>query len=311
MNIPVLRDTTELVASIPTLLGFQPTESAVICFFGADKHLILTARTDLGTKAHEDLIARVLPHNPTGAVIAVYSEHPSRTSERALNKILAAFTKHVEARIGYVRDGSFHELYGDTVSIDITPTALAELAFAGHNVTPAASRDEVIAELTRSEPNPVLESFITAHDGNLFGEATARQVEDSLIDYLTGHGPVSNTEHARWVSRLHDQAVREPALKRLASDPVACRTAKDRMVHLTQTTPRTERTAAAFAFAAALAWLCGSGVEAEALAGIGREADPSNVLAGLVEQGSQIGVDPNVFREMLTDMTLDELRKEG
>ncbi len=311
MNIPVLRGTTEVVAAIPTLLGFHPTESAVICFFGEDKQLILTARTDLGTKAHEDLIARVLPHTPTGAVIAVYSEHPSRTSERALNKILAAFTTHIEARIGYVRDGSFHELHGDTVSIDITPTALAELAFAGTNITPAATRDEVIAELTRSEPNPVLESFIAGHDGNLFGKATARQVEDSLIDYLTGDGPTSNTDRARWVSRLQDQTVREPALKRLASDPVACRNAKARMVHLTQTTPRTERTAAAFAFAAALAWLCGSGIEAEALAGIGRDANPRNVLAELVEQGSRLGVDPGVFREMLTDMSLDELRKEA
>jgi hypothetical protein len=78
-----IRDTGELAAALPTLLGFRPEESVVLLSLtgGSGRRVGMTVRADIPPPEHARALAAVLARSlstdrPAGAVVVVVSEEP-------------------------------------------------------------------------------------------------------------------------------------------------------------------------------------------------------------------------------------------
>lgn len=183
MTTTTIRLTTpdEIVASVPYLLGFTPTESIVIIVL-ADRRVALTARIDLDDIYQQATVDAVLSAikqaGGTSLLIIGYSvneEHVDLATLRAMGVLTDDAVLH--ERI-IVTDGRWYCDHGEGGDVATDDAALAGLEFAAIGKGYAASRDEVVAECSQdssvapamthalqavlSDPTPDPEAMLTA-----------------------------------------------------------------------------------------------------------------------------------------------------
>ncbi|GAB89076.1 DUF4192 domain-containing protein [Gordonia rhizosphera] len=150
-NIRITAAPAELIAALPALMGFIPTESVVVIGV-RDGRVQVTMRHDADTIAHmADHMAAVAAHHhlPTALVIAVTAgdgRHPVQTMTDALTRRGIEVVRRLHTTRCDEPAPFTDYITGDTgTSSDYrTSTATAGRVFSG--LTVAASRDDLSAE---------------------------------------------------------------------------------------------------------------------------------------------------------------------
>ncbi|MGO4341551.1 DUF4192 domain-containing protein [Pedococcus sp. 2YAF34] len=156
-----LRSPGELLAVVPYLLGFEPTNS-IMCICLQDSRIGLTQRLDLppagqGEDAVRLLMPSLLREHPDQVLVLAYEEVPNVSAETVdhLTSALGAASIPIHDRL-LVRDGRWrsldcHERKCCPVEGQLVPTPadVPELAaeFVGHELSPHASRDALVDQL--------------------------------------------------------------------------------------------------------------------------------------------------------------------
>lgn len=154
-----------------------------------------------------------------------------------------------------------------------------------------------------------------------------RRIEDAMFKFLTERTPArmqtppESAPHVPiltgWMLALADRRVREPLLRRMAmatgkgasEHPIDVWRdgAIQRMSWMARNSPL-ELGAPVAASLAAFSWQIGNGALAMIAAQHALNCDPSNVLAGLIQEAVSRGVHPDIWVGMLESLTLSELR---
>ena len=346
----ILRGPTQVAASVPYLLGFQPSDSVVVVFATVRGRHILTARVDVphdpeGTVAMYESALAICEraHEQRAAYVSFVIYPPDDGAGVRLPVVVEALRQAVERThlsldsIATVQHGTWRdELDRDAPALLLDEVGLdAAAQWVAHGVTYEASREDLAARICGPETDTsrAVREVIERNGDKWRRElvktaASRRQMEDQIVAYVTvvninscsearDHvSPVPSAEEiAAWVIALADNRVREPLLWRLADgflegEASAIRLHQDalaRLCALVRNTPA-ELAAPIASCAAAYAWQLGDGASAGIAADHGLNANPRNVLCGLVMSAVAAGVHPRVWLDMLRSMTLKQLR---
>ena len=305
MSTALITSQADLAATIPSMLGFQPEESAVLVF-EKDGAVVCTARADLDTEQVTATVAHVAAHAPTSVSLVVYTSQDATVAAAHVERLTASVEPWLTCHSGYVRSNMYYTGGQAPASLDRTPAAVA--AFTAAGTVTAGSRAEAMDMVTATRPDArVAAELVNATVPDTV--ASRRQVEDAVIAYLTSHTPPPDPATiATWLIAMNASEIREPVLKRLSEADTNPRDHAARMLALVQLAPRVEQAAAATAMAAALIWLTGDCARAHALAQEATRANPANVLGELVTQACANGMAPDIFTDAIAAMTLDQVR---
>lgn len=323
-----LRHPAEIVAGLPYLLGFHPSESVVLIGVqGKPRTVCLTVRADLPADAAEgrelaEHLAAHLAHAGAAEVVAVVVtdvDPPPTADPPFVRDVRSALRRHdlrladalwVHAgrwRSLVCRDASCCPLDGTAVD----PAAASELAATcvvlGEVVH--ASREQLADTLRASEGGDRAELDRTTEwvSRRLLAELSARGWEavadDSsrLLAAAVAHraehdDPLAPAEVARLSLGLADVRVRDRALAWADGDLAAA--AESLWVELTRrATPPYD--AAPATLLAAHAYLRGNGAYARVALDRATASDPAYSLANLLSEGLDRGVPPSVLRAAL------------
>ena len=305
MSTALITSQADLAATIPSMLGFAPEESAVLVF-EKNGSVVCTARANLDTEHVTATVAHVATHAPTSVSLVVYTSQDATTAAAWVERLTAAIEPWLTCHSGYVLSNVYHEKGHTPQRLDHTPAAVA--AFTAAGTVTAASRAEAMNTVTATRPH----ADVTANIDTAAIPATEnarREVEDALVQYLTSHDQAPEPATiAQWLIAMNASQIREPVLKRLIDADTNPRDHAGRMLALIQLAPLVEQTAAATAFTAALIWLTGDCARAHALAQEASRANPTNVLAELITHACANGIAPELFADTVAEMPLNQLR---
>lgn len=306
VSTALITSQADLACTIPSMLGFQPEESAVLVF-EKNGSVVCTARADLETEQVTATVAHVAAHAPTSVSLVVYTSQDATAAAAHVERLTAAVEPWLTCHGGYVRSNMYYSQGKAPRRLDHTPAAVA--AFTAAGTVTAGSRGEAMDMVTATRPDAgVAAALVTATIPDTAG--SRRHVEDAVVAYLTSHTPPPDPATiAGWLIAMNASEIREPVLKRLSEADTSGRDHAARMLALVQLAPRVEQAAAATALAAALIWLTGDCARAHALAQEATLADPANVLGELVTQACANGMPPDIFTDAIAAMTLDQVRK--
>jgi hypothetical protein len=316
-----VRDLSELVAGIPYLIGFPPTNSLVLFTFRRCPALVLSAtmRVDLPEPEHIPLLVTeltaVVVRNEAIAAIAVVVGDTGAEQRQLLetlresladNDILLTHASWVPK----VADGERWRCYDDPLCTGVVPdpqaSALAvAVAVAGDMTFP--NREAVAAHLA-SDPEEALlrrKKLLEAHRvsaASPYGapgrEADLATLGHALDKAANSYDPPVLTDHelARLAHALSDTTVKDECLAiTLTDEPQPA----DRLwTALVRSLPAPERAEPAFLLAMS-AYLRGAGVLAALALRIATESNPEHELAGLLDMALQVGTPPDLLRSML------------
>lgn len=306
MTTATVTSASDLAATIPSLLGFAPEESAVLVF-EKNGAIMCTARADLDPAQVSATVTHLADHEPTSVSLVIYTNQPATVASELVERLEAVIPATLACHSGFVRAGIYQGGGLPPVRLDHTPAAVAALATEG--VTVAPSRREAMELVPAVQPDQ--EVAVQLADATIPESVEERrQVEDAVVTYLTSDAATPDAATvAMWLAAMQASEIREPVLKRLADHGPGARDHAARMLGLVQQAPRIDATASATATAAALMWMTGDCARAAALAQEASRAHAGNVLAQLVAQACKNGVEPHVFTDMLAEMDLNALRK--
>jgi hypothetical protein len=316
-----IRDLSELVAGIPYVLGFPPTDSLVLFTFRRcpDLALSTTIRVDLPTPEHippvvADL-AGAVDRNEAVAAVAVVVDNTGK-DHRALIEALRKTLVHKDVVLTHaswvrkVAHGEQWQCFDDplctgTVPDPHTSALAAAIAVAGDTIYP--SREAMAAHLA-----PDAEEALARRRELLDAYRSAAQQpyseEDLAADLQTlGHAldkvmasralpTLSDDEIARLGIALSRTEVKDECLAVALSDE--SEPAERLWTVLVRALPAPERAEPAFLLGIS-SYLRGSGVIAAIALKITMEANPEHRMAILLDYALQIGTPPDLLRTMI------------
>lgn len=305
--LPRITHVADLVAAVPTLLGFYPQDSVVVIFLKARK-VTVTLRADLvDADRVDDLVRsvitdpiRTVPHHDAVAIVVV---SPTRRPDVAA-AVEAAATCHgvtVLTTIGVAAieagarweclttcrcrddDGYDGSCGGELPDPASTPAAVQAVIERG--LVTAASRDELWRRLAPTDPATL--------------ERRARLLDTTITTDTGDHaGGAAEAEDERIVAlgmALTDERVRETALQRCLDDPD--RAHEKLLIELTRGLPgRWAANPAAILAVSAL--LRGDGACAAVALDRALGADPTHRLARLMQHAVAEGITPAQLRDV-------------
>lgn len=322
-----LRDLSELVAGIPYMLGFPPTDSLVLFTFRRCPVLTMstTIRVDL-PKRHdvpevaEELAAMVARNEAVAAIAVVVDDNgpEHRTLIQELRKTMAdndILLTHA-SWVRKVVHGEQWQCYDDPLCTGAVPdpqtSALAAaVAVAGDTTYP--DREGVAAHLA---PDP--EEALTRRRNllriyreatpNPYGEAEReadlQTLGHALDKALNTYEPPTLNDHqlVRLASALTRDSIRDECLAiTLTDEPEP---AERLWTVLVRSLPAPERAEPAVLLAVS-AYLRGSGVLAALALKIALDANPEHRTALLLDYALQMGLHPTHLKTMLTTAVLN------
>ncbi|MFL6119918.1 DUF4192 family protein [Actinophytocola sp.] len=316
-----LRDLSELVAGIPYVIGFPPTDSLVLFTFRRCPELKLstTIRVDLPKSEHFPLVAAELANavalNEAVAVIAVAIGEDAAHHGQLIASLREALSdkgillSHA-SWVDKVAHGEQWQCYDDPLCTGIVPdpqsSALAAAcAVAGDTTYP--SREAVAAHLA---PDPeetlairrkLLDAYRPSSEQVYLEADRAADLEllGMALDLaMTSYDPPALTDDqvARLGVALSQIPVKDECLAIALSDE---REPAERLwTVLVRALPAPERAEPAF-FLAMSAYLRGSGVLAALALSIVMEADPLHSTGVLLDFALRMGIPPDQLRSLL------------
>lgn len=342
-NVLVARRPLDIVASVPYLLGYQPHDALVAVFFTSELRHAVTACVQLGpdslTDSHPDTpagqllyagVARVFhaaaDRDACNVQLVLYSERPLAELESLLDWVreLASEVEMHELASGWVRGTQWFNAQAiDPLGESISSASAAAATWVLHGTNYLPDR-ESLRGLFAGEPTELsreVEQLRCGPNTNRWKKElefyrTRRQVENELYDYLTAQtvSALKPLRFGRWLMALKDRRVREPLLARMVRylrtvgrNENEARRAMDRVAFLVRNAPA-DLAPAVSSVAAAYAWLIGDGALAAVAAERGLAEDSDHILCSLVWQAVAAGMHPAEWSQMLTSLTLRQLR---
>lgn len=322
-----LRSPAALCCAIPHLLGFHPSDSAVILWMHGGR-ILLTQRIDLPEK-HElaEWSAAVWGHQAAEIademVVALVSD---RADDPRLDKAFAAITARADGLGITIRDGL--HLNGDRWRsllcrdanccpsegrpIDPDLRAMVAAEFAAEAAPPASSRDCIIDSLN---PDPAAVDAVLK-TGILSRLHRPRRREAWRDSCLTNMGHWWRAEAqvappvrmAQLLLGLRDIRVRDTVLWELCHlDGAGLRRAKTQLLRLLRSAP--EGDVAPIATCVGIAsWLNGDGVRAMAAVVRALQDDPHYEMGRMLGAAVAAGLPPEHFREALGGLSREDCR---
>lgn len=230
---PVARLTSgaQMVASLPLLLGFQPTESVVVlCCHEPRGRMGLIMRLDLPSEGWEaetaeQLAARVRQERATRVVIAVYTEqrdHGERAGEELVDLLCAELSDLVITEAVLVRGGRFFSyLCSDPsccpdegtpvdVAADSSPLMLLKAENALEGRVMVADRDTLAASLEGPEPLEEEAAVRRCEAAAAGARPDARMLWATVVDrFRVPPAELSDDEAAALAVSLQDKVIRD------------------------------------------------------------------------------------------------------
>lgn len=308
-----LRTTAEVLAAVPVLLGFVPSESLVVVSVAADGRVQSAARFNLAGLADPAhirtgaaFIARWAPDWVTLVVVGAGTVDPDRALPAehvvtALTGELAGY--HIPVRhphwIPALAAGAEWACYEDPDCTGQLPdpatTELGAAATAAGMVT-HGSWDGLAAELA-ADTEDVLARRAAQLAAQVHVTDGIGLLRRAVADADRGVLPDRDEQIVALAAALLDHPVRDYALRLSAGKQPAA--AERLWTVLTRAAPAPHRTVPA-TLAALVAYLRGDGVRAGVAIRIARQADPGYQMALLVQTVLNGGMDPDVVRTVLT-----------
>lgn len=315
------RDLSELVAGIPYVLGFPPTESLVLYTFRRCPKLALstTIRVDLPKPEHISLVAAELANavaiNEAVAVVAVaIGEAADEQGEliESLRKMLAdrdILLTHA-AWVEKVAHGEQWQCYDDPLCTDFVPdpqsSALAAAcAVAGDTTYP--NREAIAAHLaadpeeTLARRRKLLDVYWKMPDRPYADDDRDRDLEflGLMLDMAaTSYDLPTLTDYqlVRLAVALSREPVKDECLAVVLSEE---RESAERLwTALVRALPAPERAEPAFLLAMS-AYLRGAGILAALALRIVMDSNPTHKTAVLLDLALRMGIPPDHLRSML------------
>jgi hypothetical protein len=324
-----LREPAQVIASLPPLLGFRPANSLIVLGLGgADGSQVRPAvRLDLPAPEHEPDVVQTLMHvfaeNPVRAVnIVVAGRHPSQPPpspselphQRLVDLLWEAFAvlgpevQHA-AWAAEIRGGAPWRCYVDEDCGGVLPddnSTVTAAVFAADGHVTFDSREELARQLAPDDEAAVrrraelLATAVDAMDPSSSSECLRDQglalVRSALGQLRRGDLSFSDEQVVELALALSHTVVRDACLA-LAVVPQASRDAERLWLELVRRTPAPERTEPAVLLAYS-AYLRGEGALAGIAVANALDANPANVLAGLLSRCLNTGFPPERLRSL-------------
>lgn len=320
----VLASPAALVAGIRYLLGFAPSDSAVLLWLD-DGQLVLTQRLDLPAARDIDAwAAAVWAHAGAAAsdeVIAAFVDPVSAVGPVADRLVVDARERGMRLRdLLEVRDGRWRSLLcvdpaccdpdGQAVDAAVSDAVAAEFAVVG--VAPLPRREDLVASFAADD---AAAARVTALLGP--GRPSGSDVED-WRDRAIAHGlaalarsaasPASDADIAAVLDGLVDVRVRDTVLWELMRRPRAgLHAAVAALVPIVRAAPG-GFVAPAATCAAICAWLVGDGARARIALDRALADNPDYTMAALVDGALSGGMPPSGWREAMSGLTRADCR---
>jgi hypothetical protein len=323
----ILRSPDAVVAAIPYLLGFVPTDSAVVVWIG-HRRVILTQRLDLPSTDRET----------PGWLSAMWDHGGARMADEVI-VVLVTDREDAPGLVGAIGDRAAHAGIsvrdalrtsgtrwwsllchdseccspgGRLVDPRVAAAVAAEFTVLG--VAPMPTRDDLVESL---EPDPdaaaavrrELEGLSTPQDGRSAKREQWRDRTVGLTMRVLAAEAVSVGEVARIVSGMDDIRVRDTVLWECARlDPEDLRGVLEQLAHVVRTAPCGAVAPVAASYAV-IAWLAGDGARSLIAADRALADDPEYSLAALVVASLRAGLPPDQWRSAMRAMPREECRR--
>ena len=291
------RTPEDVLAAVPVLLGFEPSDSVVMLTFGGRE--TFHARVDLPPPTEVDecirlLLEPALAHGVTQVLFVVYTERP-RYGARVLDRLTEAFDgEGIRTVHGLRADGSCWyagRSAGTPYDVGSHPFRLRAV-LDGHVVT--GSRDDLAARLQPTAGVAAVEAELTrvpAFDGTEVAATTWL----ALVSGRFGDADLAGVA----------QGIRDPGVRDAAWGSM---TREDAAAYVGLWTDAVQRTPAHLvggpaAVLGLAAWLAGNGALAWCSVDRCVETDPDNTLAELVGQLLSRAVPPSSWERPGTAQT--------
>jgi hypothetical protein len=312
MKTPIrLYDTAGVVAAVPVLLGFHPTDSLVLIFL-EDTRIGLTVRVDLCERGQAqayalDLAARLLVRGDDGAdgVLLITVGPDARTDViDAVAEALAARGVTVRAKIwaqgttagsrytcvdgchdGYLPDPRTTDL-GLATSVDSGRTVQASREAIAESMAPTVDAQTMARRLN-----------LIKNEAGMTPDVAAIHVCDALSDVHNGRLHLDDWRVAALARSLMTPKVPDLVIGWALTSSLD--DAHELWLALTREFPAPCRADAA-ALLALTAMVKGDGAVADAALAVAEEAAPGHVLTVLVRRMHGMGMSPRQIREALT-----------
>jgi hypothetical protein len=308
-----LADAGELIAAIPSLMGFHPADSVLLITLRAGM-VGLTARADLAPPPlHAALVGRLVgpvrQAKPDAVVLLVVCAEPDPTHEDLVRRAIDAigvpalhtvWTPSITAGAPwrcYLHEGCRGELPDPAVTECAAATTLA--GFVTFD-----SRDDLVRLLDPPDPARMirLSSLL---------DVTCRSDRTSSAQHLAtvraaitaGTPPATDEEFVRLALAVSDYRVRDACLG-YALDAAVAPAAERLWLELARCLPPPERAEAAVLLAVS-AYLRGDGALANVALDHARTALPGHNLASLLHGAIGYGIPPAQVRQVLADAAAD------
>lgn len=333
-----------LIATIPYLLGFAPTRS-VVCLWTIDKKICLTMRVDLPvTELAFDIsewARQMLGHGiHCGGIdlhIVIFDEcwtsvspgeQPSSVRMQALVRAASVLGLQIDTLV----------TISDMRRFEYECTACELLRCSGHDVspapahlqkmrgllrTPAASREEVLAEINEV-PNDQIRELVAVESDRYVqlcavgrGRSGLEKWRDESIAFIRrewGTAASSGGPHtactpqlARSIVALNDVRCRDAALWVIARPGADLQQIGEFFTCAVTSAPPNLVPGPASVLAA-VRWLQGDGLRAMAACQKALETTPDYTLALLIETALSAGLPPAFWLDTMRDLTYEQCR---
>lgn len=307
-----LRSPADLLAAVPYLLGFHPTDSVVLVALRG-KRVIFQGRVDIPDPEHVDDLVPYLAgiaarQNPTGVTLIGYG--PPERVVGLLDALGGAVTAVGVPVLDVLRvhEGRYWSLVctepsccpAEGVEFDVAATAVA--AAATYEGLVALPDRAALAASLALVPGPGIEPELAAARDRLAGlsgggarrrRAAARASVREALDRYTAGGRLDDDELAWLVVLLSDDAARDDAWRRmLAVTPVTEH--QTMWTDVVRRVPQ-EYVAAPATLLALCAWRAGNGSLADVAAQRALDASPGYGLAEVVREALRAGIPPSAI----------------
>jgi hypothetical protein len=319
-----VKQPTELIASIPQLLGFRPADSVVVLGLGGHdgKQVGPVVRLDLPPRIHEwdvvGLLANAFAQNPGRAVnfvlVGRHPDHPPHPKSlphvRLVKRLTGAFTelgRKVEHAVWTpeIRGGAHWSCYEKRSCGGVLPdleSTVTAATYAAEGYVTFDSREEMAAQLEPDDPAAIDRRARLLHatepgPARTVTELTS-EVRAAIGQVREGNLAFTDEQVVRLVQAVSDTQVRDVCLA-IALQPLAehSKNAELLWLELVRGTPAPERAEPASLLGYA-AYMRGEGALARIALTNALEADPAHLLSSLLLRCLDNGISPKTLRHL-------------
>ena len=307
----------QLVASIPYIVGFEPTNSLVVAFLEDGKRLRLSMRIDAPPAAPFDEVSKVISdavqqhaeaEGIDAAVIVLWQDDRNEDTLRSLREWIgeAHYVPDSEVRVLDVlwcdsgRWGT--ALCNDATCCDPDGYPLERglaAPFVEMGIAPLPNRDSVVSEI---DPAGKEGAWVIPQETRSMGAKNREKLEkwrdaaiSTLMEYLRGDADERTTDLRAMGTWLHDIRVRDVVLYRIAMmEQDRWRSVYERVAAICRASYKAD-CAPACTVAAFVIYACGDGARASIAGETALRADETYSLALLMMTSIKAGMPPRML----------------